>query len=75
MDMAEVKRALLTARGVRVDALRPEADYGFVYDPPEEGDERVWAHEHFRGRWLEYVDSDEELFARLSQHQSALIAA
>ena len=59
----------LEASGVHVDAIRLGFECGIVYSPPEEGDERLWAIDHFKERILEYVASDAELAERLLQHQ------
>ena len=66
------KRRFVEGRGVDVEGLRLRFDCGIVYNPPDAGDERVWAIDHFKERMLEYVDTDEELSARLLQHQRAV---
>ena len=70
--IGRAKRRALEARGVHVDYLRLRFECGLVWSPPEAGEERVWAIDHFKDRLLAYVDSDAQLAARLLQHQSAV---
>ena len=66
------KRAMLEARGVDVESLRLSCECNVVYNPPEYGDERIWAIDHFKDKMLECVLDDEELATRLLQHQLAV---
>ena len=70
--IGRAKRRMLESCGVHVDAIRLNFDCGLVYTPPEEGEERVWAIDHFKDKMLEYVASDAELAERLLQHQRAV---
>ncbi|KAL3923277.1 MAG: hypothetical protein SGPRY_004271, partial [Prymnesium sp.] len=61
----------LVQHGVKIE-LRLEC--GTVYNPPEEGDERVWAIEYFKDRLVELVAHEEELLTRLLEFQRIVFA-
>ena len=66
------KQRRLQESGVHVDALKLGFECGIVFCPPDEGEERVWAIDHFKERMLEFVENDAELATRLLQHQRAV---
>lgn len=64
----------MEVQGVDVHTLQLDLRCGFVYHPPEEGDERLWAIEYFKERMVELVDED-TLCIRLLEHQAMLSTA
>ena len=63
------QRQRLEACGVDTALLQLSLECGVVYNPPEEGDERIWAIDHFKERIIEYVPDEAELLTRLREHQ------
>ena len=68
------QRQWLAERGVEVDRIELRFECGIVYNPPEEGDERLWAIEYFKDRMVEHAAGEEELLARLLEHQAMVHA-
>ena len=66
------KRRKLESCGVNVEAIKLGFDCGMVYNSPDEGEEPLWAIDHFKDKMLEFVASDAELVDRLLQHQRAV---
>ena len=62
----------MEARGVDATHLRLDLECGIVYNPPEEGEERIWAIEYFKERMIEFVPDEAELLVRLIEHQQVL---
>ena len=55
-----------------MEAIKLGFDCGMVYNSPDEGEEPLWAIDHFKDKMLEFVASDAELVDRLLQHQHAV---
>ncbi|KAL1503118.1 hypothetical protein AB1Y20_011181 [Prymnesium parvum] len=59
----------LVARGVEVELA---FECGVVYNPPEPGDERLWAIEYFKERMVDFVSGEDDLLARILEVEAML---
>ena len=74
-EIGRRQRRRLAARGVDVERINLRFECGIVYNPPEAGDERIWAIEYFKDRMIELAIDEDELVTRLLEHQSMVLAA
>lgn len=71
-SIGKMKHHFLQASGVAVEQIHLSFDCGIVYNPPELGEESVWALDYFKEQILDFVADDAELVARLLHHQEAV---
>ena len=67
-----VKEAALRAAGVHAELIGLDVDCGIIYNPPDDGDERLWVLDYFKERMIDFVADDDELVRQLLHHQEAV---
>ena len=50
-----VKEAALRAAGVHAELIGLDVDCGIIYNPPDDGDERLWVLDYFKERMIDFV--------------------
>ena len=66
-----VKEEALRAAGVHAELIGLDVDCGIIYNPPDDGDERLWVLDYFKERMIDFV-ADDELVRQLLHHQEAV---
>ena len=67
-----VKSEALRAAGVKDELIGLDVDCGIIYNPPDDGDERLWVLDYFKERMIDFVADDDELVRQLLHHQEAV---
>ena len=67
-----VKEEVLRAAGVHAELIGLDVDCGIIYNPPDDGDERLWVLDYFKERMIDFVADDDELVRQLLHHQEAV---
>ena len=71
-SIGTLKEELLRGAGVQAELIGLNVDCGIIYNPPDDGDERMWVLDYFKERMIDFVADDDELVRQLIHHQEAV---